>query len=368
MHCQVALCTPSRTSILTGIRPSTSGIVKIDDDWKKILPNAVSLPRHFRNHGYHTHAIGKISDPRDGGSDSAWVIRKEEWGIESNDLVLPALKEMEKAAGPFFLAIGYKQTHDPWTPADRFRDLYPVDGISLRGTAESYKKKTLSVPERKKLLSSYYGEISEVDSLVGQVLDSLKSMKYYDNTVILLGVMDHGYSLGYHGKWGKGGLYDTQTQVPFMVRHPGNSQHGKRIEAITELVDIYPSLVDICKLPLPPQKLEGRSFLPLLKDPDILWKKAAFVSNAYHLENTGIKTREYCFIYRQGEYPELYFRPDDPTNQVNIADRHPEIVSDFMDLLKEDPSNHLLMHAMAPNVSGVIGSAVAAGILLSFLL
>ena len=105
VHCQVALCTPSRTSILTGIRPSTSRIVTIGDDWQKVLPGVTSLPRHFRNNGYYTSLAGKVHDYRCGGMDSAYVTTFDIHGLSNNDLALAALNDAASQELPFFLAI-----------------------------------------------------------------------------------------------------------------------------------------------------------------------------------------------------------------------------------------------------------------------
>jgi|GEM_PF-4284525 len=214
VHCQVASCPPSRTSILTGIRPSTSGKVKIDDNWREILPAATSLPKHFRNNGYHTILAGKIHDSRCGGMDDAYVSEYDEHGLKNNDIAIEAIEEAAVNENPFFLAIGYSQAHDPWTPVPNAERHYQLEQFSAEGRVSNYKKNEYDESGIKNLQKKYYGEITEVDSLVGGVLDKIKSLGLFKNSVILIGALDHGYSFGFHGHWGKGNNFDDETRVP----------------------------------------------------------------------------------------------------------------------------------------------------------
>lgn len=329
VHCQVALCTPSRTSILTGIRPSTSGIVKIDDDWQKMLPRATSLPRHFRNHGYFTAIAGKIHDYRSGGTDSAYVKTLDINGISNNELAFKAIDVVVAQKKPFFLALGYSQAHDPWTPNPNAESLYSQNQFSAKNRHTVYKNKVYDSLGIKMLQKKYYGEITEVDSLIGGVLNKIKSLGLYKNSVILVGAMDHGYSFGNHGHWGKGNNYDDETGVPLLVHIPGNKNKGATVKGLVELVDIYPTLIDLCNLPGPPQALEGLSFKPLLYSPSLKWKKAAFTHRAYNKDIVGVKTKNYTFIDFEGDSVELYDRIKDPLNLKNIASENPGTVREM---------------------------------------
>lgn len=329
-HCQVALCTTSRTSILTGIRPATSDIVKIDDDWQAILPNAVSLPRHFKNNGYYTHALGKISDPRNGGMDEAWHVKEETWSIKDNARIPATLQKVKAQNQPFFLAIGYKQTHDPWQPLPQHLQKYDTAHIQLLGDGKTYKKQERTEQEVKNMLHRYYASITEVDSLVGDLLRQLQSAGLMDNAIVILGALDHGYSLGFHGKWGKGDNYDNETHVPLLIRIPDHPSNGKRSTGLVELVDIYPTLVDYCKLPNPPQELEGHSLSGLINAPNRAWKKAIFSHRAYHVNEIGIKTKRYALLVENGTPTHLFDRQRDPNNLVNIIEERPEVVQELM--------------------------------------
>ena len=332
-HCQVALCTPSRTSILTGIRPSTSGIVTIDDPWMEMLPEAVSLPRHLRDHGYVTILAGKIHDYRCGGMDSAYVLEFGIHGVHDNRLPLQALKVAAEQQQPFFLAIGYSQVHLPWNPTEASKRYYDPDDMIVANRGKDFRGKTLTDEELRLKMRGYYACITDVDSLIGVLLDSVRAMGLYDRSIIIIGALDHGFSLGFHDHWGKGNNFDGETMVPLMIRLPGNEASGSATEGIVELVDVYPTLVDLCGLPQPHQQLEGYSLRGLLEDPGREWKKAAFTHRAYHVRDRGMKTKEYTLILREGEEPQLYDRKADPDNLVNIASMHPDMVEALTEML-----------------------------------
>lgn len=333
-HCQVALCTPSRTSILTGIRPSTSGIVRIDDNWQEMLPGAVSLPKHFRNHGYHTRAVGKIYDSRCGGMDDAFDQEQTD-RILTNDLPLQALRETAALdATPFFLAIGYAQAHTEWTPTawalEQYRDV-PIDPSHY---GSEYKGKRMNPEQVTAFIRSYFAFITDVDRLIGQLIHEAEALGLLDNTVVIIGSMDHGYSLGWQGKYGKGNNHDMETQVPLLIRLPDPSFTPRRIPSVVELVDIYPTLLELCHLPNPPQALEGLSLVPLMQNPDAPWKTAAFTHRAYHLQDVAVKTSDFTLIARMGIPPQLFDRHRDPFHRSNIAAEHPNTVAELSALLQ----------------------------------
>lgn len=333
-HCQVALCTPSRNAILTGIRPSTSGMVKIDDHWQEMLPEAVSLQRHFKDHGYYTIQAGKIHDYRCGGMDSAYNVSLDIHGLHNNELPFKALNMATTQDQPFFLAVGYAKVHDIWHPSEGAKKLYNAEDFSSEGRSHHFKGREITDEQIQQYLRDYYADITDVDSLIGNLLDSIKAKNMYDNSIIMVGVFDHGYTLGRHGKWGKGDNTDMETHVPLIVRTPGNENNGKRAPGIVELVDIYPTLIDLCELPDPPQDLEGLSFTPLLEDPELDWKTAAFTHRAYHINDRGLKTKDYTLIKYENEAPRLYDRKKDPENLTDIAAGNPEKVEELMEILK----------------------------------
>jgi arylsulfatase A-like enzyme len=334
-HCNVALCTPSRTSILTGIRPTTSGIVKINDPWMEMLPNTTSIPRHFRDHGYHTVLAGKIYDTRCGGMDSAFSKIIKETSLYNNEKAFEAIEAAKNQDDPFMLMIGYFKTHDIWEPSEKSKALYNPDWFSAKNRSNHFKGDSISDEQVRKYVRDYYADITDVDSLIGEVLEKVKANGWYENSIILVGAFDHGYGLGLHDHWGKGNNWDNETRVPMLIHVPGNKNNGKVTRGITELVDIYPTLVDLCGIPQPQQQLEGISLKSLLENPDREWKKAAFTVRAYHPNDRGVKTKDYTLIDRQEEPIQLYDRKTDPDNLNNIAKDNPDIVKEMKNILEE---------------------------------
>ncbi len=179
------------------------------------------------------------------------------------------------------------------------------------------------------------GGSAYVDRLIGEVLDRLDDLALLKNTIVLVGCMDHGFSLGWHGKYGKGNPYDMESMVPLLIRLPDGRNAGARSGALVELVDLYPTLVDLCGLPQPPQLLEGVSLRPLLNDPERPWKQAVFVHRAFHLRDVGVKTREWNLVHHAGRPLELYHRRKDPLNLHDVAADYRDVVRalrEFLDL------------------------------------
>ena len=139
VHCQVAICTASRTSILTGVRPSTSSLYGLNHDFKMALPDNVSMPKHFGNNGYKTIAMGKISDPRGGDWSDQWDELQFPWGIGEKEfpLVTEKLNQLAKESKPWLLAVGFTEPHCPWNPSAESRALYDVSRIELQGPGRS---------------------------------------------------------------------------------------------------------------------------------------------------------------------------------------------------------------------------------------
>ncbi|MEM7574904.1 MAG: sulfatase-like hydrolase/transferase [Bacteroidota bacterium] len=333
-HCQVALCTPSRTSILTGIRPTKSGILQIDDDWQSVLPQAVSLPRHLRNHGYHTQAIGKIYDQRCGGMDSAFV-QDDSRRLTSNRGVLSALDTLAQSKQPHFLAIGYSQPHTPWEPPAHFQARYKLPDIDLSNSSPSFRGDSLDDQQHRQKMLDYYATITEVDSLIGQVLGHIEQLKLTDRSIIIVGSLDHGFSLGWRGKWGKGNNYDPETQVPLFIRVPQQGSLGEVSHEPVELLDLYPTVLDYCNLPPPPQPLDGSSWRPIIEAPQKQHRQAAFSQRAYHPDDFGIKTHTHTLVYRETSGVQLFDRINDPLNLTDLSSQQPKIIDSLLQLRQE---------------------------------
>jgi iduronate 2-sulfatase len=335
-YCQQAVCSPSRTSLLTGRRPDTTKVYDLVTHFRTHLPDVVTVPQHFKNNGYHSQGIGKLYHA---GYDDAksWSVPHTVggapgYGPEGQALMKKLRAEAKKNAvepkrlrglpweapdvgddeltdgattvkaidalrkvkdKPFFLGVGYLKPHLPFVAPKKYWDLYKADDFKLAtnpyspkgapayapsgwGELRAYhgmpKKGPVTDAQARSLIHGYHACVSYLDAQVGRLLEELDRLKLADNTVVILWG-DHGWFLGEHGMWCKHANYELATRVPMVVRAPGKKP-GKT-DALVEFVDIFPSLADLCGLPAS-EGVEGTSFEPLLDDPARPWKKAAF--------------------------------------------------------------------------------------------
>ena len=330
-YCQQAVCNPSRVAVLTGLRPESSGVLDLPTHFRDKVPDAVSLPQHFRENGYVTRRFGKIYHTSHGNRDDALA-----WSpIDGRPAVpprpagpakrIPAVKDKpnpptgapdvaddklqdgkvaadavaalkELKGKPFFLAVGFYKPHLPFVAPKKYWDLYdpaaippaanpePPAGAPAYASNNSGELRTYAgVPkqgppadaaEARKLKHGYYACVSYMDAQVGRVLAALDELGLRENTVIVFWG-DHGFQLGEHGTWTKHTAWEDATRAPLIVSVPGQTARGKAADALVEFVDIYPTLADVCGLPAVPA-VQGTSFRPLLDDPGRPWKSAAF--------------------------------------------------------------------------------------------
>ncbi|MGI8905346.1 MAG: sulfatase [Candidatus Sumerlaeaceae bacterium] len=337
-YCQQAVCSPSRTSLLTGLRPDTTRVYDLTTHFRTTIPDVVTLPQLFKQNGYHTQALGKIfhgglddkkswSAPTDfattpnpddtryttatkvgtaqGAEDAPGPRRRgRPWeAVDAPDNALPDGYMIDKAINlmrerkdqPFFLAIGFHKPHLPFVAPKKYFDMYSTATLPLAqnpfppesvtsfsmttwGELRSYqgipKSGPLTELQARELVRGYYACVSYVDAQLGRLLEELDALKLRDKTVIVLWG-DHGYHLGNHGMWTKHTNFEIATRVPLIVAAPDQKLAGAKCDALVEFVDVFPSLCELCNL-APPPGLQGRSFEPLLSEPLQKWKDAAF--------------------------------------------------------------------------------------------
>jgi arylsulfatase A-like enzyme len=360
-YCQVAICGASRTSILTGLRPESTGVLGDTEQWREHAPEAVSLPRHFRDNGYRTYAIGKINDPRNGDLDDAWIEQPEEWGIQDT---VGARKLMREVAGrddsrPWMLAIGFSAPHCPWTPTKQSLARYDdVDVLAEAGPAHTMRagfleectpvtrpglhaapnaQVTLSDADVADIARRYLAEVTDVDTMFGEILDTAKNLRMLDDTIVIFWSGDHGFSLGDSGRWGKWTNYDSATRIPLIMKVPGSHAAGRRAGGLVEAVDMYPTLDELCGLSAPPQTLDGVSFAPLFDDPARPWKSAAF--SLWGLGERSVKTERYNLMVnlREGTV-RLYDLVEDQHENNDIAPARPDLVAELQAILNAGPA------------------------------
>jgi arylsulfatase A-like enzyme len=224
----------------------------------------------------------------------------------TTDRTIAELKELQESGKPFFLAAGFYRPHLPWVAPKKYWDLYKHEDIdlvanpnfprgaiarnewgdlrhygdkvvnaanSIRGdyTAENFP--ILPEAKQRQLVHAYWACVSFIDAQIGRILDALDETGMADNTVVVL-LSDHGWQLGEHRLWSKNSNYEEAIRVPFMIAAPGITR-GDKSEALTELVDIYPTLCELTGLVIP-DHVEGVSMVPLLREPKRRWKSAAF--------------------------------------------------------------------------------------------
>ncbi|MBS0202712.1 MAG: sulfatase [Planctomycetes bacterium] len=371
-HCQAPLCNPSRTSLMLSLRPTTTGVYGLApwfrtlDGWK----DRVALPQHFKAHGYRTLTVGKVYHGGVGGPKlqaaefDVWGaaggigVKPEkklipptpmgnhplmDWGVfphkdeDKGDYKVAswAVEQIKSAPRdqPFFLAAGFFLPHVPCYATQRWFDLYPDDDSVLPPILESDRDDTprfswylhwkLPEPRLKwvrenhqwrNLVRSYLACTSFVDAQVGRLTAALEEAGLADNTIIVLWG-DHGWHLGEKGITGKNTLWDRGTRVPLIFAGPGVASGGRCTQP-AELLDIYPTLIDLCGLK-PRDDLEGISLNPQLKDANAKRDRPAITS--HNQGNHGIRSESWRYIRYADGTEELYDMQADPHEWTNLA-------------------------------------------------
>ena len=206
----------------------------------------------------------------------------------------------------------------PEVPEDEMSDI-PLMGKSIAygtiKTGDHYAVVNLSDDYWREMVYGYLACVSFVDDQLGKVLRALEDSKYAENTIVVLW-SDHGQNLGEKRHWRKQSLWEESTRVPLFVKTPGQSSGGCQSGRVVSLLDVYPTLVDLCELP-PAPKLEGQSLLPLLKNPDAEWAKP--VLSTWYYRNHAVRSEDWRYIrYRDGS-EELYNHRNDPGEHTNLA-------------------------------------------------
>ncbi len=391
-YCQYPLCNPSRTSVLSGRRPDTTRVFDNTTPPRAHLGDVVLLPEHFKKNGYFTARVGKIahgafekdvkwdvSESRagaPGGGAGAGEARRParaqaraqggkgqgggaaaiQWQATNNKdedepdgrvaRRIAQLLEQNKDK-PFFISAGFHKPHLPFVAPKKYFDLYPPEKITLPpGPADDRKDvpeiaftrgpgdDTLAGDKKRQAIAAYYACVSFMDAQVGVILEAMDRLKLWDNTVVVFWG-DHGFHLGEHGGlWRKMTLFEEVDRVPLLVAAPGR-KGGVASPRLAELVDLYPTLAELCGL-AGPGGLEGTSLVPLLDEPNRPWKQGAFtvVQRAGGLGRS-VRTER----WRYSEWPkggaELYDHQTDLREYTNLANdpKHTGTVAELKRLL-----------------------------------
>lgn len=340
-YTQQAWCAPSRTCLLTGLRPDSTRVYDLETHFRSTTPKAVTLPQYFKQHQYAVTALGKIFhetlDDSLSWSSPAWIPPVEDplrfyalpanqtmaasgrgyarptERAEVNDAAYPdgqvadrAIRVLQQAGSqPFFLAVGFYKPHLPFTAPEKYWQLYNPDelpmptrtrppdhapdwGLMKRAEHHNYRGippfpngQPLPDSVTRNLIHGYYACVSYIDAQIGRITQTLKELGLLENTIIVVWG-DHGWKLGEYGAWSKHTNYEIDTRVPLIIRVPGMKNQGSHQQALVELLDVYPTLADLAGLPVP-SGVQGQSMAPLIRGQSKVGKTSAysqFIRNA----------------------------------------------------------------------------------------
>jgi arylsulfatase A-like enzyme len=370
-HCQAPLCNPSRTSVLTGLRPSTTGVYALGIWFRNVpaLKDVVTLPQHFQANGYRTLSTGKvfhdgvIRKNSLGNEFSQWGyvggsgpfpkekfvhtpddMKLMDWGpfparnedaddAKVADWAIGQIKSM-KPGQPTMLCVGFRRPHVPCYAPQKWFDLYPDDDSLVMPPVKPDDRNDVprfawylhwKLPEPRlawlqsslqwrPLVRAYLASISFVDNQVGRLLDALDASGQSDRTIIVLW-SDHGFHLGEKGISGKNTLWERSTRVPLIFAGPGVAK-GEECASPAELLDLYPTLSELCALPRQ-QGLEGHSLVPQLHDAKAPREWPAITTHGPN--NHTVRTDRWRYIRYADGSEELYDCRSDPNEWTNLA-------------------------------------------------
>lgn len=389
-HTAAPVCCPSRAAVMSGQLPTTSGVYNNQQWWKPHQPDLVTLPIHFRRHGYTAIGAGKIYHHTAGNNppsqwddyhrlvfnDNAWIragsplypytkpkprpqtfpfcgiknySEEVDWGVPPDvaerdyddavtvDYAIRFLQSDRSREQPFFLACGVFHPHLPWYVPQSYLDLYPLDDVHIpkidlsdlndvppAGRQLALRKadnlqKIRDAGKWKQAIRHYLASISFADAQVGRLLDALQRSPHSDRTINVLW-SDHGWHLGEKGHWHKRTLWEEATRVPLVVVAPGKGQPGQRCQQPVSLVDLYPTLLELCDLP-PVADLDGISLVPWLENPATSREQPAItVEESGHV---AVRSLQYRYIRYTDGSEELYDHATDPQELTNLAAEKP---------------------------------------------
>ena len=388
-HNQYPLCGPSRASFMTGMYTNQTNITKNNINIRNSVPDVITLGQRFRQQGYQSVRIGKMFhydnpsaigtsgnddiyswdqtinpygrdkleefkintlSPRKYGGTLSWLSADGEDEEQTDGIgASEAIKKLDffqKNNTPFFLAVGFFRPHTPFLAPKKYFDLYEKEKIEIPKISSDYlstlpepavksiraKKNQLNLKKERaqEIKEAYYATISFVDAQVGRIIDKLESTGLDKNTVIVF-TSDHGYHMGEHGHWQKQTLFENATRIPLIISIPNLKNKGKKSNSPVELIDLYPTLMDILNINTP-KHVVGKSLEPIIKNVDTTIRGSALTRwrNGY-----SIKTKRYRLTKwgKNGELGyELYDHKNDK-NELNNLEKN-EDYSKILDSLK----------------------------------
>jgi iduronate 2-sulfatase len=395
-YCQFPLCSPSRTSLLTGLRPDTTQVFDLQKHFRSVLPDITTLPQLFRLHGYFTARVGKIyhygvpgeigtyglDDPiswdkvvnpigRDKAEEKLLVNYTPKRGLGSSLSFLKADgtdEEQTDGIGatetikllrankdrPFFIACGFYRPHCPYVAPKRYFEAVPFDLVQMPKIPPDFPA-TVPKPalasttpwpwfgvtetQAREAKQAYWAAISFVDAQVGRLLDELHRLNLADKTIVVFW-SDNGYHVGELGLWKKQSLFENSARVPLILCSPTQKTRGTASTRTVELLDLYPTLAELCGI-APRHKLAGQSLKPLLDDPAGQWTKPAF-TQVWRNGFAGYSVRTERYRYTEWDSGakgvELYDYETDPDESRNLASdpTHATVAAQLKGLIRKN--------------------------------
>ncbi len=388
-HNQYPLCGPSRASFMTGMYTNQTKITRNNMNIRNSIPDVITLGQRFRQQGYQSVRIGKMFHydnpsaigtsgnddiyswdqtvnpygrdkieeykintltPRRYGGTLSWLAAdgkdyEQTDGIAASEAI-KKLDDFAKREIPFFLAVGFFRPHTPFVAPKKYFDLYDQNKIEIPEISSNYlatlpepavksiraKKNQLDLEKElaQEIKEAYYATISFVDAQVGRILDQLEYYGLDKNTVVVF-TSDHGYHMGEHGHWQKQTLFENSTRIPLIISAPNSEKKGVKTMSPVELIDLYPTLMDLTNINTP-SHVVGKSLVPLLKNVNASVRESALTRwrNGY-----SIKTKRYRITQwgSNGELGyELYDHKNDKNELINLVSN--QDYNEVMDSLK----------------------------------
>jgi len=357
-HCAAPACSPSRTALLTGWSPARTGFSENGQTWSDDLEYAETLPRTFMKAGYYTVGSGKIfhGDGALQNFHSDFQVPYDKDYGEVGDamgkpLDIPAsempdakridfiLQELATAPNtPVFFAVGLLKPHLPFNVPKEYFDRFPLDEIPLppmdpegirdlppiarhiaRGNGEQngrlYHEHVIENDLWQRNIQAYLACVAFVDDQLGRLLDAWEASPHGEQGIVVLWG-DNGWHLGEKEHWSKFTLWREATRVPLIIRAPGVTEPGTRTRSAASLLDLYPTLLDLCGLP-PRDDLDGITLRPVLRSPGITWERAAIIYHGW--KNTAVSNHRWHYIHYRDQSKELYDLAADPHQFHNLA-------------------------------------------------
>jgi arylsulfatase A-like enzyme len=379
-YCASPVCNPSRAALMSGLRPSTSGVYENNIDFRLHVPQDKVLTTAFRNAGYFVHGAGKIyheayrrpsewddyleregANPRvpEGKSDGVGGIKFAALDCKDDELsdwkiidygIASLAKKHDK---PFFLAVGMHKPHMPWNVPKKYFDMFPLEKIKLpphlatdlddipaagkrMARPEGDHAEMLKSGRWKEAVQAYLATIAYMDMNLGRLLDAFEKSAYRNNTIICFWG-DHGWHLGEKSHWRKFALWEEATRTPFIWVAPGITKPGTKSDRPVDFMSIFPTLTDLCGVPTP-KHVEGTSIRTLLADPNATWTTPAVTT--YRYKNHTARSSDWRYIRYENGDEELYDVRKDPNEYVNLAGK-PEFAAKKAELAKFLPKSDI---------------------------